>query len=68
MAENIRKHYLNSLQNIDANIDQYINFFQDIFKKFVEEDKMYKGRISPFKIIEFGDTYLTAAVVALCEE
>lgn len=53
---------------MDQVVDTFINYYVAIYKGFVMEDKVARLRLDPHKIIEYGDSFVTAALVGLCEE
>lgn len=66
-AQTIKALFEKSLTNLENNIENYIDYFSAILKKMMIDEKLPQTRLDPRKIIEFGDTYITANLVGLCE-
>lgn len=49
-------------------VDRYVDFYTKIFKQYIAEEKMPSMRMNPFKIIESCDSYITAALIQMCED
>lgn len=67
-AKTIKGLFDKSLDNLNNTNENYIDYFSAIFKKMMIEQKPPQSRLDPRKIVEFGDTYITANLVGLCEQ
>lgn len=45
-----------------------MSYYQVVFKGILEESKPYQGRLNPYKLIEFGDSDVSAIILTLCDD
>lgn len=66
-AQSIKALFDKSLTNLENTVENYIDYYSAVFKKMMAEQKPPQTRLDPKKMIEFGDTYITANLIGLCE-